>query len=868
MKITLNQLVFNSIKEFTDYLVRNYEQIDSATKEIDLFISCDNYDPDSAKELSQFLLRPNSCLYNIHLVPENLNPEQKKLEQLLNNIYLFNKKSKLKDEQWGRIFTVLRENAHPEKIELLLNILSGLEVHSILINEVSALFKYPPYPALDFLAEKLREDSRELKDFIDSFDRDPMGARAPRLSKEGNWVRFKDQILNEQFETTQIQGVISNIQNALNETGVSSKEQYDLAQQAVYVNAIGKDYPLKIADKTYIDLTKLSRDKLRELSDLLIMEIKKPDSNEEDVLRAKLKLIAIMREQYFRSTGLFLNATQIISVLLSLHHQEQNLLMEMGTDRNQSAPIAILAAMQWVFGGGGTVDVCFANHGLAAQDYKDKGDRNFFTYLGIPSSVIEANSEAGTYQIEGINYSTISDLTSYHTHAEIEDEELSKDKYGYPVSSNLILNNPDFSIVNGRILSNFSLLFDRYKEKGRIVRIAEIEEISSELVKQSSKFDMDKGYRFSSFKKNLQDESNIHIPDSQEHFESIKQAILNVAPGQPIVLVAKDANQAARLSDALTIQFKDDNKKYEIGIFTGDEPEKGKQKWIKEQAGNANTITIITKPLLQDVDFKTKYPKGFLTIQAYLDTPDITKKIINGISKDGKPGHYVVVYEGDGVKSHSWAFKTKEDKQNILKSLEKIQQGRREEVAVKQYFIQSVSNIQQVVLSQFEEWQAFLHLIYPKSEWGQLDNELFVQREELSHALKKQWIKCLEDSDPKKMYSNPYVRRDEYRLQTSELETALQEYEQSVTIIWNNQRSQLKAKTENRFVEGSINALRCKYLENVELSEQIKWNKLAARLNKKEAAQEKKRSHRYLESATEVNGAMLSYFDGDLSLID
>ncbi|WBV65237.1 hypothetical protein PGH44_11865 [Legionella pneumophila] len=76
-----------------------------------------------------------------------------------------------------------------------------------------------------------------------------------------------------------------------------------------------------------------------------------------------------------------------------------------------------------------------------------------------------------------------------------------------------------------------------------------------------------------------------------------------------------------------------------------------------------------------------------------------------------------------------------------------------------------------------------------------MDNELLVQRSELIDSLKKQWTKCLEDSDPKKMYPNPYVRRDVFqRLQTRELEKAIQAYEKSVSSIWNLNRESVESK--------------------------------------------------------------------------
>ncbi|CZG23988.1 hypothetical protein ACTOV9_10510 [Legionella pneumophila] len=743
MKITRNQLNFKGVKEFGGCLTRNDEQIEFINKEIKFlkelieFNILKGIDEIKSQSLFDAVIEAvekagldvghELLIQFIQSTSAIIDSKSTDLPELISLLTVLIKSSKKYDkseltrycrlidklektdekslEQWIKILTILGRNVESVNGDLLFNVQSRLEIHSVLLKDISSLFDYPPYPTLDAFSEKLREYSRELKLYIDSFDRDPAGARAPKVNQEGILIKSREQILNEQFDTSQIQEVIAKIESLVDGSGLSCKGQYELAQQVVFINAIGRDFPLKIANETYTDLTQLGRNKLQELSDFLIMEMRRLDISKEDKLRTQLKLLAVMREQYFRSTGIFFDTTQMISLLLSLHHQEQNVLMGVSRNENLSAPpAAILAAMQWVLADGGTVDLCFANHGLIAQDYLEKGDRDFFTCLGIPSSVVEANSESGTYQVGGINYSTLSDLTSYRSHAEIEDEELSMDRYGYPVSSYLILNHIDFSNVDDRTLSHFSSLYDYYKGKGRVVRITEIEETFGEVVGQICRFDMDVGYRVFPARKNLQEELN-------------------------------------------------------------------------------------TQSLAE----------------------------------------------------------------------------RRREEAVKQYFIQSVSNIQQAVLNQLEEWQAFLHLIYPKSEWRQLDNELFVQRNELIDSLKKQWTKCLEDSDPKKMYPNPYVRRDVFqRLQTRELEKAIQAYEKSVSSIWNLNRDQLKAKTENRFSSDSVNALRCKYLEEVDLSEQIKWSKLSARLKKKEATQEKKRSHRHLESAVEVTGAMLSYHDGDL----
>ncbi|WBV65238.1 hypothetical protein PGH44_11870 [Legionella pneumophila] len=561
MKITRNQLNFKGVKEFGGCLTRNDEQIEFINKEIKLlkelieFNILKGIDENKSQSLFDAVIEAvekagldvehELLIQFIQSTSEIIDSKSTDLPELVSLLTVLIKSSKKYDkseltrycrlidklektdektlEQWIKILTILGRNVDSINGDLLFNVQSRLEIHSVLLKDISSLFDYPPYPALDVFSEKLREYSRELKLYIDSFDRDPAGARAPKVNQEGILVKSRERIFNEQFDTSQIQEVIAKIESLADGASLSCKRQYELAQQVVFINAIGRNFPLKIASATYTDLTQLGRNKLQELSDFLIMEMRRLDISKEDKLRTQLKLLAVMREQYFRSTGIFFDTTQMISLLLSLHHQEQNVLMEVSRNENLSAqPAAILAAMQWVLAEGGTVDVCFANHRLIA-DYLEKGDRDFFTCLGIPSSVLEANSESGTYQVGGINYSTLSDLTSYRSHAEIEDEELTMDRYGYPVSSHLILNHIDFSNVDDRTLSHFSSLCDYYKGKGRVVRITETEETVGEVVGQISRFDMDVGYRVFPARMNLQEELNTQSLAERRREEAVKQ---------------------------------------------------------------------------------------------------------------------------------------------------------------------------------------------------------------------------------------------------------------------------------------------------------------------------------------------------------
>ena len=166
------------------------------------------------------------------------------------------------------------------------------------------------------------------------------------------------------------------------------------------------------------------------------------------------------------------------------------------------------------------------------------------------------------------------------------------------------------------------------------------------------------------------------------------------------------------------------------------------------------------------------------------------------------------------------------------------------------------------MLNQFDSWAAFIHIINPSSEWKKLDQELFIQREELLASLEDAWTQCLVDSDPEHSFANPYVRRDRNnKLHTSALNLAIKNYEAQIEALWQAHRKTLKDQTQDKIEEGSINAQRCSYLEGVLLSDLLPINKLTIRQNKIEQAQEKQRRNRYLESGLDVNGAMLAFSD-------
>lgn len=365
--------------------------------------------------------------------------------------------------KWAKILLKLAEGTSENNIHLLLDVEAGLELNPMHLDELTHLFDFPPYPHLKSFIKILNGYVKDIPVYANGFDKDPKSGRAPQTNSFGIILKDSSQIIEEQFESSKMKQSIAQIKNIFEDTPLNSQEQYDLAQQLTYVNAIGKEQPFSLCVgtdsatspiKIYKNLTQVSRAELRELSNTLIAALRKQNSDNHEKLKNQLKLLAVLREQYFRATGKFPEPTQILAILISLKNQK-NLLMEIDDEEGNHISAALFAVMQWVQADGGTVDVCAPSQHIQDETFLNQ-DQYFFTSLGITSSSIKAGSPKGTYQVGGINYSTPGDLALYRSRAKKENEDLTAYKEGRVLSSNLILYGADFSEFDERVLFNLT----------------------------------------------------------------------------------------------------------------------------------------------------------------------------------------------------------------------------------------------------------------------------------------------------------------------------------------------------------------------------------------------------------------------------
>ncbi len=684
-----------------------------------------------------------------------------------------------------KILMVLAKDATEDQLELLTKIKDNLKIHRVLLDSIAALFDYLPYPDLERFAKQLQKDSLQLRTYLEAYDKDPLSGRAPILNKRGTASKSTEQIFAEQFDTSSLSDLLANVQNLADGSFLTAQQQFSLAQQVIYINAVGKEFPLTIKRSSTTNLTGLSREMLKNLSQVLTAKSNDPIEGKQGRIKAQLNLIAVMREQYFRSTGVFLNATQILSVVLSLNDLHHNGFVELPADEAQYDTKAFLAAMQW--------SLNYQTGELLAKQFKYKATKDFFASIGIPAEIIETN---------------------------ITEEKL-----------------------------NTGI-------------------VKPELAGLSKATDIQLAYRMPANGTNQFKDVSEPLNYSQEFLQRVSIALNMAEQGQPVLLIAQDARHVAELKEQLATYLKSENVEVKLDAFTDAESKEKRHVWFKENKLKQLKIAITTTELATNKEFNTTHSAGCLAIQTYMNEPGETKQLITNLMSFGKKNHFVALYEEHGIISVlSRSLASKKDKELILESISVNKTNRNQERAVEQYYLQAVTSIQRVALRQLDQWQAFLHLIYPRSEWTLLDKKLLSMRQNFIKKMELSWNQLLLATDPKQLYPNPYIRRDsQNKLDTLTLDKAVRTYELNTDALWNNVRSELKdMELPGKIPPHSVNGLRRKHLENINFQEELVLDRLAIRDSKKVLLRERKKAIRLVESALDVNGAMLKYTEGNLA---
>ncbi|AWN74600.1 hypothetical protein LEAN103870_14120 [Legionella anisa] len=311
------------------------------------------------------------------------------------------------------ILTGLARNKKDSTVKLaaLLEVTKGLGRRSIDdINRVHKLFNTPPYPNAQSLnSALLAHGSEKLHEYCASFDTNP-------FAKNGE----KRDLANH-FATDRIKYALENLRDLLHETDFPHALQMKLARQLTFIETLGYTDPLKPGDFTDLKkLTASSRQDLKENASTLLQQLRSKSISPEQREVTHLKLLAYLREIYFRTTGIFPNTTQMLILLLALEDPTSNLLMRIKTGEGKSINTPMLSVLQWAQGG--TVVQWTANPTLLARDYENSCEP-FFNFLEIPSALIQGDTPIKAFKPNGINCSTVEDMASFHLAAKLSGME-------------------------------------------------------------------------------------------------------------------------------------------------------------------------------------------------------------------------------------------------------------------------------------------------------------------------------------------------------------------------------------------------------------------------------------------------------------
>jgi hypothetical protein len=260
------------------------------------------------------------------------------------------------------------------------------------IESLSKLKGYKKQPAIAQILNILEE--AEIETFVKQFDQDPFSNR--------------DNLINP-LDTGNISGYLAEIGVDIENTShtqLLKEQQLNLAREQTYVNYIAQEY----SEKT--------RDELRVEAQMLIQALR--NAPEGEVKPLQLQLLGLSCEAYFRATGKFPYPIQVLSVLLSL--EPKNLSMQINTGEGKGLTSALLAVMDYALKGKAYVTT--SDSALVDQDYFGKNNDGFFDLLGIPSGIIQAESDLNDEGMEGVYYTTLSDLALYHDRLQIVNGEI------------------------------------------------------------------------------------------------------------------------------------------------------------------------------------------------------------------------------------------------------------------------------------------------------------------------------------------------------------------------------------------------------------------------------------------------------------
>jgi len=466
---------------------------------------------------------------------------------------------------------ILNGLAHSKKddtvtLPVLVDITKGLVRRSDDdLRTVKGLFASVPLPVAQTLnAALLEHGSERLKTYCSNFDTNPFGKM--------NETRP----LETHFATHRIKAALQSLKDLMNEADLPHNLQLIFARQLTFIETLGYTDPLKPDDYNGLkQLTSLSRNALKDRATALMQSMRNLDSlpaKEREL--TQLELLAYLREIYFRTSGKFLNTSQMLMLLVDMYAHENNLMMGIRTGEGKSLTTPLLVVMQWAKGG--TLDVFTANRTLLRKDYENSWDP-FFTFLEIKSSLITSQTPTSAYVLGGINSTTLEDMALFRLAAKVADlEHLVQD--GNPI--HYVIDESDDALLDQTTL--FKLVAENAA--------------SSEQQKNSAEWIYPIAHQFVKLP-NFQniDSKNGLVWDEEEDLEQFKQFINKVINEQyngdadklNFMLAAKNSDLKQWINASCKAITLKENKHYVV-----------QPQMQKDDLGNDNLQKIVSVPLI------------------------------------------------------------------------------------------------------------------------------------------------------------------------------------------------------------------------------------------------------------------------------
>lgn len=292
----------------------------------------------------------------------------------------------------------------------------------------------PPYPSVNQLHTWLNLNATQnLQNALRQHELDPCGLR----QKEG--------VIDEQFDNSLVCSRLNEWRDLTrgldqaNHFGVRGRPLFythraQLAEQMTYINEVGHRQNLLLPGM-FEDIrsqlgftegtppvTQLTRWQIKTLIKQYRNILSHPEKFALSTIAiCQCEFAALAREAMYRShaKGAFPYSTQMLA-LLNMMRNNSSSISEIRTGEGKGIITALYAAAQWMTGS--AVDVCSANLELAQRDLAEF--KNFFAYLDIPTTLIEANSPISDYLPNGINYSTVAQKALFDEKCLTEGEDL------------------------------------------------------------------------------------------------------------------------------------------------------------------------------------------------------------------------------------------------------------------------------------------------------------------------------------------------------------------------------------------------------------------------------------------------------------